>query len=107
MLFRAQVLLHLQFDGEAVAVPARHIGGLEAAHPLALEDDVLEDLVEGVADVDMAVGVGGTVVEDVFRLFLAGFDQLFIEGHLLPLSEDFQLLLGQIGLHGEVGYRQV
>ena len=79
VLLRAQILLHLQFDGETVAVPAGDVGGLEAAHPLALEDDVLQDLVEGMADMDMAVGIGGAVMEDVFRLFPAGVHHLAIE----------------------------
>ncbi len=107
VLFRAEVLLHLQFDGQAMAIPARHIGRLEAAHPLALQHDILQDLIEGMADMDMAVGIGRTIMENVFRLFPAHFGQLFIEAHLRPFPEDFHLFLGKICLHREAGFRQV
>jgi hypothetical protein len=53
----------LVLDGQAVAVPARHVGRVEAGHGLGADDDVLEDLVERVADVDAAVGVGRAVVQ--------------------------------------------
>ena len=48
-----------------MAVPAGDVGGVEAGHGLGLDDEVLDALVEGVAEVDGAVGVGRAVVEDV------------------------------------------
>ena len=39
-------------DRQAVAIPARHVGRIEAGHQLRLDDDVLEDLVDRMADVD-------------------------------------------------------
>ena len=64
-LFAAELLVDFDLDGEAVAVPAGDVGGVEAGHGLGLDDEVLEALVEGVAEVDGAVGVGRAVVEDV------------------------------------------
>ena len=63
----AVLLLDLPFDREAVAVPARHVVGVEAQHLLAARHHVLEDLVERVADMDVAVGVGRAVVQHEFR----------------------------------------
>jgi hypothetical protein len=60
-----------------------------------------------VADVDVAVGVGGTVVEYVARLALTRLGKLAVEAGLAPPFEDLQLFLGEIGLHGEIGDRQV
>ncbi len=107
MFFRAEFLVHLELDGEAVAVPAGHIRSVEAAHPLALQDDILENLVQGVADMDMAVCVGGAVVEDIIRPVFAGVQQLFVKSGLFPGIEYFQLLLGKIRFHREFGGRQV
>ena len=59
----AQSLQHLQFDRQAVAVPARHEAGPAALQQGVLVDDVLEDLVEGMAHVQGAVGVGRPVME--------------------------------------------
>ena len=67
----AVLLLDLPLDRQAVAVPARHVVGVVAEHLLRAHDDVLEDLVERRADVDVAVGVGRAVVEDEARLALA------------------------------------
>ena len=55
------------FDGQAVAIPAGDVGGVEAGHGLVVDDEILEDLVDDVAHVDIAVGVGGAVVQDIQR----------------------------------------
>ena len=57
----AEFLLDLQLDGQAVTIPAGNIGRIEAGQRLRLDDDVLEDLVDGMSDVDVAVRVGRTV----------------------------------------------
>ena len=50
------VLQNGGLDGQAVGVPAGDIGCLIAGHVAVLDDHVLEDLVQGVTDVDVAVG---------------------------------------------------
>ncbi len=50
---------HFQFDGQTVAIPTRHIGGVETGEALGLDDDVFEDLVDRVTDVNAAVRIGG------------------------------------------------
>src|SRR3546814_20821992 len=52
---RAVLLLDRDLDRQAVAVPARDVGRVEAGQVLRLDDDVLEDLVDRVAEVDRAV----------------------------------------------------
>jgi hypothetical protein len=57
-------LLDGVLDRQAVAVPARCVERVEAFQLAALDDHVLEDLVDRVADVDLAVGVRRAVVQD-------------------------------------------
>ena len=67
LALRAVLLLDLPLDRQAVAVPARHVVGVEALHLARAGDDVLQDLVERVADVDVAVGIGRAVMQHEFR----------------------------------------
>ena len=97
-------LLDLPFDGEAVAIPARDVGRIEAEHLAAADDDVFQDFVQRVADVDVTVGVGGAVVEDEFFAYPALFAQFSEEVHLLPAGQKFGLLDRQIAAHGEIGF---
>ena len=60
-------LLDLHFDRHAVAIPAGHVRDIEAGERAALDDRVLQDLVDGVTDVDVAVRVRRTVVQDEAR----------------------------------------
>ena len=97
----------LVFDRQAVAVPARHVRRIEARHRLGAEDDVLEDLVQRVADVDVAVGIGGAVVQDEARAASRSRANFFIELFLLPLLNPAGLTLGQIPPHRERGIGHV
>ena len=90
-----------------MAVPAWYIRRLETVHPLGLEDHVLESLIQGVANMNMPVGIGGTVMEDIFRLPCTGLHHPAIEIILLPVGDDFRLTLGKVGLHGEIGDREI
>ena len=103
----ALVLEHGGLDGQAVGVPAGDVGGAIARHVLVLDDDVLEDLVHGGADVDVAVGVGRAVVED--EPGLAGvFVHQLVVGDFRPLGvEQLGLPLGQARPHGELRFGQV
>ena len=100
-LFAAELLVDLDFDGQAVAVEAGNIGCIEAGHGLRLDDEILEAVVERVTQVDGTVGVGRAVVKDVGRATLAGLAQLVIEAQRSPASEPKWFIMGQIRLHGK------
>ncbi len=106
-LLRAQLAVDLQLDGQAVAVPARHVGRVEPGHRPRLDDEVLEDLVEGGADVDVAVGVRRTVVQDEARGAPPGLTDARVEAVRLPARQDLRLGRRQVGAHRKVGARQV
>ena len=102
----AILLLDLPLDGKAVAVPARHVVGIEALHLARAGDDVLEDLVEGVADVQVAVGVGGAVMQHVFGAAGRLLAERVVKVDRLPALQKLRLALRQTSLHGEAGLGQ-
>jgi hypothetical protein len=109
VLLVPELLVHLELDGQPVAVPPRDVVRHLPEHVAVLDDEVLQDLVEGVADVDVAVGVGRPVVEHE-ALAAAGavlLHQPLEDLPLLPVLQDLRLPLGQVGLHGEIGPGEV
>ena len=96
-------LLDLPFDRQAVAVPARHVDGVLAQHLLRAHHDVLEDLVERGAEMEMAVGVGRPVVEDEFRTPGRIGPQAPVEPDRIPALDHGRLALRQPRLHREGG----
>ena len=103
----AQLLLDLELDRQPVAVPAGLVGRAEPSHALVLRDDVLEDLVERVADVDVAVRVGRAVMEQELRGVAPVLEHALVQPLLLPAPKRLRLPLGQVGPHRELGSRQV
>ena len=103
----AHVLADLELDRQPVAIPARDIGRAEAAQGLVLDDDVFENLVQGRADMHVAVGKGRAIVQD--KLLRAG--TLGLDGGIkpggLPLLQPRRFPRDQVRLHREIGLRQV
>ena len=98
--------LDLPLDRQPMAVPAGDVIGVEAEHLLAPRHHVLEDLVERMPDMDVAIGVRRTVVEDESRPALRRRAQPAVEIATVPALEDFRLFLRQAGAHREVGLGQ-
>ena len=82
-----------------MAVPARHVARVEAGQLLGLDDHVLEDLVDRVADVQLAVGVRRTVVQHEQRRAAARDAQLLVDALLVPALDPARLALGQVAAH--------
>ena len=59
----AKGLLDLPLDGKAMAVPARNIIDVVAEREARADDEILQELVEGMADMDRPIGVGRPIVE--------------------------------------------
>jgi len=84
-----------------MTVPARHIVDVEAEGEARADDEILEELVQGVADMDGAIGVGRPIVQHEqrgARRLARGADGAV---QPLPLLEDSRLQAGQAGAHGE------
>ena len=103
----AILFLDLPFDRQAVAVPAGHIIAVIAAHLERAGDDVLEDLVERMADMQIAIGVGRTVMQHIFRLALRALAQALIKAHFVPARDQLRFLLRKAGAHRKFGLRQI
>jgi len=103
----AVLFFHLQLDGQAVAIPARHIGRIEAGQRLGLDDDVLEYLVDRMANVDVAVGIGRAVMQDELGPPGGLLAYALVALLLLPVPNPARLPLGQVTPHGERSVGQV
>ena len=78
------LLLDLPFDRQTVTVPAWHVIRIEAEHLLASRRHVLEDFVERMPDMDVAVGVGRAVVQYESRPAFAGGAQSPVQVDAAP-----------------------
>ncbi len=105
--FAAAHLLDRVLDRQAVAVPARHVRRVEAVERARLDDDVLQDLVDRVADVDRAVRVRRAVVQDELRPVLRDGAQLLVRAVLVPPRQHVRLAASEVGLHRERRLGQV
>ena len=78
----ATALLHgfedIVLNGQTVTIPAWHIMNPVTRHEFVSEVDVFEHLVDHMAHVDVAIGVGRTVVENEQRLGIAYLSSLLL-----------------------------
>ncbi len=103
----AEGLLDLVLDRQAVAVPARGVARVEAGELARLDDHVLQDLVGGVADVQLAVRVRRAVVQHEPRPAVARLAQPLVDALVAPRLDPARLALGQVAAHRERRVGQV
>ena len=103
----AEVFDNLVLDGQAVTVPARNIGAVETPHGQRPHDEILEHLVQGRPHVDLAVGIGRPVMQNLASPFGPGLPYLAIQVPLAPASLNLGLADGEVRLHVEPGDREV
>ena len=90
-----------------MAVPARHIDRVHALELARLDDHVLQDLVDGVTHVDLAVGIGWAVMQDEAGCVDACIAQLFVDAFVFPFLDPARLAFGQVAAHRKGRVRQV
>ena len=96
LAIQAQQFLHFQLNGQAVSIPAGLAGHLIALHGPVAGDHILDNAGLHMADVGLAVGRGGAVIEHVGRPFLAGIDALLKDVAFLPELEHVLLAVNEI-----------
>src|SRR5262249_49110200 len=102
----AVLFLNLPFDRQAMTIPPRHLVGIESQRLLRADPNIFEDLVERGADMDVAVGVGWTVMQDESGSSLGVGAKPRVKVEPLPVSENFGLHLRQPGPHRKIGLRK-
>ena len=97
----SELFLDLPFDRQAMTVPAWAVVDILAEQELTADYEVLQQLVQGVADVDGTIGVGRAVVQHEQRRAarLPVGTQGPVEILLRPRRQDFWLLLRQASAH--------
>ena len=102
-----QFLVDLMLDGQAVTVPAGHINAVEARHILGLDHHILDNLVECRPQMDVAVGIGGTIMQDIDFPSFRNIADLLINVYFLPHFQHLRFFFREIGSHGKVGFRKI
>ena len=104
----AELLFHLPFDRQAVAVPSRQVRGIKTGHLVRAHDDVLDDLVHRRAEVNVAIRIGRAIMQDPrfgpARLRIGA--KFFVQLQLIPALDPVGLALGQAAPHRKLGGRQ-
>jgi len=106
-LRRAELLVHPVLDREAVAIPSRDVRGVEPHHRPGLHDDVLQDLVQALAEMDAVVRVRGPVVEDEPGAPRARAADEAVGVDPVPPIDQGRLPFGEVRLHRKIGPREV
>ncbi len=103
----AHFLHDLEFDGQAVAIPTRHVRRVAPAQRLVADNDVLKNLIERRANMHIAIGEGGPIVQNKSLRARPPLLDLTIKPAFLPLLEPFRLARHQVRLHREIGLGQI
>ncbi len=103
----AELLLDHVLDRLTMAVPTGDIRSIEAALSMAFDNEVLQDLVEGVANVDGAVGIRRTIMQNERLAVLVLLENLPIQVLLFPLGQTLGLPGREVSLHREIGLGKV
>jgi hypothetical protein len=69
---------HLVFDRQAVTVPSRYKRSIKAHHCTAFEYKILEDHIQRVAHVGVAIGKGWTIVQVISGGSFSGLEESLI-----------------------------
>ena len=100
-------LFDLHLDRHAVAVPSGHIRRIESGKLPALDDDVLEDLVQRLADVNIVVGVRRSIVQHELRSPAARCSNSLVHPAPLPFLYPDRLTSREIAAHGKRRIRKI
>src|SRR5690606_14742677 len=101
---------YLVLDGQAMAVPPRHVRAvtpLRPRHRLRANDEILQALVHQVPEMNRAVGVRRAVVEEEPWLALALLADALVQPHRRPALQARGLVLDEVRLHPERGLREI
>ena len=105
--FSAQLLFHLRFDRQAVAVPSGHVWCVMPRHALGFDDQILEDFVQPSAEMNFTRGIRRPVMQNKEWLALPHLQNALVDVSSMPGFELFWLVLWQAGLHRKIRFWQI
>ena len=103
----ANLFFNVQLNRQTVTIPPGHIGRIKSRQRLGFDDDVLENLIDRVAHVEVTVCIRGAIVKDELWLPLPHLANLGIEVHLRPGLQAIGFTLREIRLHRKICLRQI
>ena len=103
----AVFLLDRELDRQPMAVPARNVRRIAAIERARLDDDVLQDLVDRVAQVDHTVRIRRAIVQHELRAAARRLADASVDAEFVPALELRGLAPGQVRFHRKVGLRQI
>ena len=86
-----------------MTVPSGNEGRTVPLHVSNTDDKVLEDFIQGMSQVNMAVGVGRPVMKNEERGPFAGIQDFLVYIHIKPFLKNLGLFFLQLGFHGKAG----
>ena len=98
----ARFLHHLELDRQPVAVPARHERRAKTRHRFRFHDQILEDLVQRGAHVDIAIRERRAVVQDEKRRVFPRVLDAPVKPRALPLRQPRRFAGNEVRLHREI-----
>ena len=102
-LFFAEFFVHIMLDGQAVAIPARHVDGIVPCHLSGPDNDVFQYFIERRSDVNIPIGIRGSVVKNKLLPSFGTFSYLFVKAGIIPGFQLFRFPFYQAGFHRKFG----
>ena len=107
LFFTAQFFIHLMFNGQAVAIPARHINTIKPGHVFGFDDNIFNNFIERRAQVNIAISIGRAIMQNVWDFPFGRFPDFRINVHFFPILEHLRLALRQIRLHRKISLGKI
>ena len=76
--FHTEALLHLMLNGQSMTIPSWNIMAIKPRHELRFHDEVLQDFIQGCPDVNVSIGIGRTIMKNIFGSSFCLLTQLVI-----------------------------
>ncbi len=67
-----------------MAIPAGNIGSIKTTKGFGFKNNILEDFINGMADMDFTIGIWRSIMQNEFGFILIFLSQLLIKFLLLP-----------------------
>ena len=94
-------------DRLAMAVPTGNVRSIKTALRMRFVNEILENLVECMADMNRAVCIRRAVMQDERLSIGVLFENAPVNLFLLPLLKPLRLVFGKVAPHREIGCGQV